>query len=134
LLNSNPGSGLGSIMARMPLIFVYGTLMRGEANAARMEKAAFLGVAQTAPRYTLVDLGPYPGLIDDGSDGVTGELYEVSDAHRSRLDAFEAPAAYYRASIRMADGREAEAYFLPRDQAGSAVRIPSGDFRKHGRR
>jgi gamma-glutamylcyclotransferase (GGCT)/AIG2-like uncharacterized protein YtfP len=120
----------------MPLLFVYGSLMRGEPNAARMAGASLQERAWTAAAYTLVDLGAWPALVEGGSDSVAGEIYSVSAAERDALDDFEEhPRLYVRAPVLLADGRTIDAYLLPRArvQTRGGVRIPSGDWKKRGR-
>jgi gamma-glutamylcyclotransferase (GGCT)/AIG2-like uncharacterized protein YtfP len=56
-------------------LFVYGSLLFGEIHNARLGGSRLLGEARTEPRYTLVDLGPYPALLDEGTTSVSGELY-----------------------------------------------------------
>jgi gamma-glutamylcyclotransferase (GGCT)/AIG2-like uncharacterized protein YtfP len=114
----------------MPLLFVYGTLMRGESNHGQLEAARFAGAAQTAPAFTLVDLGPYPAMVAGGRDAVAGELYEVDDAALARLDLFEGPALYARTRVHLDDGREAHAYLLPRESLRGGRPIGSGDWRR----
>ncbi len=41
----------------MPLLFVYGTLKRGERANRLLSGQRFVGAAETEPRYRLVDLG-----------------------------------------------------------------------------
>jgi gamma-glutamylcyclotransferase (GGCT)/AIG2-like uncharacterized protein YtfP len=111
-------------------LFVYGTLMAGEANAAELGEAAYLGPARTAPGYTLVDLGPYPGLVAGGATVVHGELYQVPSGQLGRLDLFEEhPTVYRRAPVVLAGGAAAVAYFLVRP-APAAPCIASGDWRR----
>ena len=54
-------------LPRDMLLFVYGTLRRGEPNHRELGEARFLGRARTAPVYELVDLGSFPGLLEGGS-------------------------------------------------------------------
>jgi gamma-glutamylcyclotransferase (GGCT)/AIG2-like uncharacterized protein YtfP len=106
------------------LLFVYGTLMRGEMNHERLAGARFLGEARSAPGFTLLDLGPWPALRDEGGSSVPGELYEVDDALLDVLDVLEGhPDWYLRQEIPLADGGSAWAYVLPRKfcQGGRAV-------------
>ncbi|MEZ4299723.1 MAG: gamma-glutamylcyclotransferase family protein, partial [Polyangiaceae bacterium] len=70
------------------LLFVYGSLLRGEDNHAVLAGARFVATARTAPRYTLVDLGPYPALVPGGETEVSGELFEVGPALLTELDDF----------------------------------------------
>ena len=110
------------------LLFVYGSLMRGEANHHLLgvgAGGAFGGEARTAPRFALVDLGPYPGMIAGGRRSVAGELYQVTAAVLAGLDDFEGHPAYFRRTpIRLADGRAAEAYLLAPDAARGRPRFP----------
>ncbi len=100
------------------VLFVYGTLKRGEPAHRLIADQTFLAPAVTAPRYRLVDLGPFPGLVCDDTAGlaVSGELWEVSDCCRDELDDFEGcPALYTRESIEIAEvDTPVEAYFYAR--------------------
>lgn len=116
------------------LIFVYGTLRRGEPNHRELGEARFVGRARTAPVYELVDLGSFPALLEGGSTAVQGELYEVDESWVGRLDAFEeAPELYDRKPVWL-EGEAALAYVMRRDVAGPAPRIPSGDWRRRSKR
>ena len=117
------------------VVFVYGTLKRGHAAHDLLVGQRFLGPAVTAPRYRLVDLGPYPGLVHDDANGlaVSGELWEVTDEQLKELDFFEGcPALYRREAVEVvgADG-PVEAYFYarpvpPRVPTGAAWPLPAG--------
>jgi gamma-glutamylaminecyclotransferase len=118
-------------------LFVYGTLMAGEANAAELGGATFLGAARTAARYTLYDLGPFPGLVAEGSTAIAGELYDLPPDRLPALDAFEEhPEVYRRAPIALADGRAAVAYLLVSPPASPSSPFPvaraiaGGDWRQ----
>lgn len=90
-----------------------------------------MGSGSTEPRYQLVDLGGYPGLVDGGRTQVHGEVYSVDDATLSRLDDLEGHPGYYeRQRLRLADGREVQAYVLPAAEAVGCPRIASGDWRR----
>ncbi len=89
-------------------VFVYGTLMRGEANHHILVEvgAQSLGDALTVAPRQLVDLGPYPALLaadaarDPHASRVAGELYEVDEAAFVVLDRFEdCPDVYVRERI-----------------------------------
>ena len=74
--------------------FVYGTLKRGYGNSERLfgtsKTAKFIKEVETAPKYTLLDLGAFPGVVEGGETAVKGELWEVSDAEtKKRLDRLE---------------------------------------------
>ena len=111
------------------LIFVYGTLRRGESNHCELGPSHYVAQALTAPCYELVDLGPYPALLEHGGDAVHGELYEVPDHWLGHLDLFEdVPTLYERKPIAIADMTEVLGYVMRRELAGAAQRIASGDW------
>ncbi|MBZ0272685.1 gamma-glutamylcyclotransferase [bacterium] len=99
--------------SRSTILFVYGTLKHGQRNHGLMREARFLGEAITAPHYTLLDLGPFPGLIAGGNTAVHGELYEVEPKLLVRLDRHEGvPRFYIREALHL-DGRDnVQSYFL----------------------
>ena len=98
-----------------PILFVYGSLMRGQPAHGLVAAAPFLGPARTAPCFHLVDLGPYPGLVDGGTMAVEGELYAIPPRLLPHIDAFEGhPRHYRRRPIPLAGGRHAHAYVLTR--------------------
>lgn len=90
-------------------VFVYGTLMRGAANHAVLERvgARFLSAAVTSSPRVLVDLGPYPALLSttvpapaEHHAAVAGEVWELDASRLHELDAFEgAPDLYVREAI-----------------------------------
>ena len=113
------------------LLFVYGSLLAGEMHEAQLAGARCLGDARTEPAYTLVDLGDYPALVDEGATAVAGELYQVDEETLRRLDAFEGhPDEYRRAPVRLVGPARAEAYFYPRGRAAGLPTIAGGDWRR----
>lgn len=100
------------------VLFVYGTLKRGERNHRLMADQRFLGPAVTAAKYRVIDLGLHPGLISDIENGlsVTGELWEVSDCTLGELDDFEGiPDPFDRRVIEIeGEERTVQAYFWVR--------------------
>ena len=80
----------------MALVWVYGTLRRGETNHALMRDCAYLGQWWSPPIFYLVDLGDYPGIVN-GQQSVLGELYIVDDPTLVKLDELEeVPHEYSR--------------------------------------
>lgn len=73
------------------ILFFYGSLRRGGTNHRLIADQTFLGEAVTAPKYRLLDLGKYTGLIRDDANGVAipGELWEVTECCLGELDDFE---------------------------------------------
>lgn len=90
------------------LVFVYGTLKRGGANAHHLAGQRFVGDTRTEPAYRLHLLPEgYPGLVEaSAGDGcaVEGELWEVDGPCLAHLDALEGTAEglYRRARVRLA--------------------------------
>ncbi len=67
---------MSPVSAETVLLFVYGLESRG--SAITTSSGARSSWASCAPlRYTLVDLGVYPSLIEGGTVSVTGELYRA---------------------------------------------------------
>jgi gamma-glutamylcyclotransferase (GGCT)/AIG2-like uncharacterized protein YtfP len=110
------------------ILFVYGTLKRGQRNHRLMREARFLGETVTAPQYTLLDLGPFPGMITGGTTAVHGELYEVGPELLARLDRHEGvPRFYVRESIHVVGNAKAESYILvDLDRLGRSIVMERG--------
>ena len=108
------------------MLFVYGTLMRGQ--RAALTGAAFLGEA-VVEGFGLYHLGGYPAIAP--ADGrVHGELYEVPDAMWPALDRYEGvPALYRRVEVALVGGGTAQAYVMSPEQVAGKPRIANGDWR-----
>lgn len=115
------------------LVFTYGTLRTGETNARLLAGVPCLGTFKTVPRYTMISLGAFPGIIERGDTAIVGELYEVDDATLASLDRLEGHPHFY---TRMAVELDAEAgqtglvqgYVLPDGYSTRPV-MPTGDWR-----
>ena len=122
------------------LVFVYGTLRRGQRNHGQMQGCRWLGEAEL-PGLALYDLGPFPMAVPcddvaadpDAVAGATatpalqGELYGVSAQQLAALDRFEGvPRLYERQARRLADGRLVWVYVGRAHQVRHVKRIPSG--------
>ena len=71
-------------------LFLYGTLKRGCCNHHYMAGQRFIGTASTAPRFRLMGLGGYPGMVhSDEGRGIDGEVWEVDDDCLRRLHTLE---------------------------------------------
>ena len=109
----------------MSLVFVYGTLMRGDVRHPALDGQRFVATARTQPRYRLFDCGSYPGLIEAEHDGVSveGELYEVDRGGLEGLDRVEGVAErlYERKRVELQppfSDHPVEAYFYLPSTAG----------------
>ena len=119
-------------------LFIYGTLMPGLRLESEMHGARFVGPAHIAGR--LIDVGRYPGLLQ-GDGQVTGEVYEVDDAHLARLDGVEGvvpgdrvASQYWREVVTVLSGPlqgqpvQTYVYNCPVD---GCKPIPHGDYRRY---
>ena len=121
------------------LVFVYGSLRRGNVGAmsVRFPDATF--IAEGTVHGRLYDLGAYPGLVLDGAASVvTGEVYEVDDDTLHRLDKFELTSDYSRKHVEVEHGSELTdcwIYVPERDAEFFSNRelIESGDWIEHVR-
>lgn len=78
----------------MNRIFVYGSLKKGFGNHRLLETARFLG--ETQVKGKMYSLGGYPGAKMDEEGTIFGELYEVDDSTKSRLDRLEGHPTFYK--------------------------------------
>ena len=116
-----------------PLLFVYGTLMRGFPLHALLDgRADSVGEGEVAGR--LFDLGRYPAALRDGGGVIRGEVYRLTDpGHWRALDSAEG-SQYHRGEVgvRLAGGRQVTAYiYWYVGPLRRAVPIPGGDYRAH---
>jgi len=110
------------------LVFVYGTLLRGEVNHGLLGGAELLGAHRTEPRFTLYRLGAYPGLATGGATAVCGEVYRVTAAGLRALDRLEDyPRLYDRILIPTPYGRAW--VYCYRGRVRGRQSIGSGDWR-----
>jgi gamma-glutamylcyclotransferase (GGCT)/AIG2-like uncharacterized protein YtfP len=118
-------------------IFVYGTLKRDSPGRAHRRLGTAKLVARGSVRGLLYDLGTYPGLVRDGSNGhrVFGELHEIPAASAERtlrlLDAYEGRAfKRERVFVTLSNGRRRAAwvYVLRRHPLKSARRLEDGRY------
>src|ERR1700722_20050511 len=68
------------------LVFVYGTLLRGQPNHHFMKECRFVTAALTEPAFELVDLGPCPAMVLGGTQSISGEVYAVGREALEALD------------------------------------------------
>ncbi len=116
-----------------PLLFVYGTLMRGFRLHALLEgRADSVGDGEVAG--LLFDLGRYPAALRDGGGVIRGEVYRLKDPGLwLALDSAEG-SQYHRGEVgvRLASGRQVTAYiYWYVGPLRLAVPIPGGDYRAH---
>ncbi len=108
-------------------VFVYGSLRRGQSHHRLLGDAPFLGTHTTEPVFTMLDLGPYPGVVCGGVTAVVGEVYAIGYRMLERLDQWEDyPLTYDRRRI---STRYGDAWiYLYRSKDSDADTVASGDW------
>jgi gamma-glutamylcyclotransferase (GGCT)/AIG2-like uncharacterized protein YtfP len=112
------------------VIFVYGTLRKGQWNHHLLVSSKFIEMAKTKRRYALYGSGVPFLSRTKALTQVTGEVYAVDDGTLERLDDLEGhPNAYKReqAEVVLDDGTELKAWIYFYDRAHGEL-IESGDF------
>ena len=113
-----------------PLLFAYGTLMRG------YERHRFLAgaplITTGSMRGRLLNLRGYPGLVAGGGR-VSGEVYRLDDPQL--LPVLDREEGYNfvrrRSIVTLAGGRRARAWvYRYRGPRERAEEIPDGDYRR----
>ena len=116
-----------------PLLFVYGTLMRGFPLHALLEgRTDSVGEGEVAG--LLFDLGRYPAALRDGGGLIRGEVYRLKDPGLWQTLDSAAGSQYHRGEVgvRMASGGQVTAcIYWYVGSLGGAVPIPGGDYRAH---
>jgi gamma-glutamylcyclotransferase (GGCT)/AIG2-like uncharacterized protein YtfP len=83
------------------IVFVYGTLKRDFPNHYVLGDSKFLGEFTTEPRYTMLDLGMFPGVIYQGNTKIVGEVFEVDEKIMTDLDNLEGfPTLYGKHNLK----------------------------------
>lgn len=107
------------------LVFVYGSLMRGEEYHAPLAGSARLGPHTTAPEWHFWDLDGYPAMTRGGTRAIEGEVFRIDAATLAELDRVEVvPTLYQRATLATPWG-EAFVYVVG-DRPAGARPLPSG--------
>jgi gamma-glutamylcyclotransferase (GGCT)/AIG2-like uncharacterized protein YtfP len=120
---------------REVLLFVYGTLLRGEESHALLEGSRLVREVKTAPKYSLVDLGTYPGMVKGGDVAISGELFVLEIPTLAKVDVHEGhPVLFKRQEVELDDGSHAHAYLLDLDQVRGRRRIRGGSWKDRGKK
>ena len=113
------------------LIFVYGSLLSGMGNHGLLDNddSVLVDTFKTAPEYTLLDLGWYPGVVGVGDTPIIGELYRVSEEVWLDIEHLEGyPEFYDRVVLNTHEG-DAIMYVLDEDYLSSYESVASGDWK-----
>lgn len=96
----------------MSKVFVYGSLKKGYHNHRLLSESEFLGEARTKPVFTMVSLGAFPGVVNEGHTSIFGEVYEVNAHVLNALDALEGHPHFYERVRVVLDAHEQEAVWM----------------------
>lgn len=77
------------------IIFVYGTLMKGQRNNHLLKDSVYLGDG-VLNDYMLYEVATFPGAVKRVGSKVYGELYEVDDDVKKIIDILEDVDNLYR--------------------------------------
>jgi gamma-glutamylcyclotransferase (GGCT)/AIG2-like uncharacterized protein YtfP len=112
------------------IVFVYGTLRRGECNHPVMMPYMVRALGKGRIRGQLYDLGAYPAIDISQSGVVTGEWTLVTEEGLKRLDLLEEYPEYYDRTIVTDVTRQIQGwvYHMTGRIPRNAVRIGHGDW------
>lgn len=120
----------------MKKVFVYGSLLQGFGNHVLLEDAEFVGESETEPKYDMVSLGGFPGVLEGGETAIKGEVYQVDDKIEARLDCLEgvchenpSRGLYRKHEDTLIDGQEVTLYIYNGSRGGDC--IESGSWRQY---
>ncbi len=111
------------------LVFVYGTLMKGQRAHAYLSEAECIGEYRL-PGYAMYDLGWYPGIVPDPGRTVYGEVYRVSGRMLREMDRYEGEGSLYhrvRATAENGSGTVSVFVYVYAKETGSGF-IPDGKW------
>jgi len=116
------------------LVFVYGTLMKGEANNRLLKTSERMGT-EIVSGFTMVSLGAYPACISDetSTTSVLGEVWKIDTETFQRLDRLEGyPHFYDRKEVDTFAGK-AWIYFMPKEKRNEELyeKIQSGSWKQY---
>lgn len=98
------------------LLFVYGSLKKDFSNHHLLNKAGFIKTCKTKDKFTMLDFGEYPALIEKPSYTIEGELYEIDDNDlktQKEIDELEEyPALYDKKIIQLDSDELAFMYYI----------------------
>ena len=82
----------------MTLMFFYGSLKRGYENNFRLAGQEFVADAATLPKYRIISIDGWGGLIKDELNGlrVTGEIWRLDEKCLREIDDFETGEGLWR--------------------------------------
>lgn len=113
---------------------VYGSLRQGFHNHHLLAHCEFLGTFNSANRYTMVDLGSFPGLFHGDTSTIVVEIYRVDEATLAKLDILEGHPKHYQRHPQPIEGIGlAWLYIMPEGYLDIAALpyVACGDWQKY---
>lgn len=108
-------------------VFVYGSLKKGSYNHNLLLNSEFISQHITEQKYTMVDIGMYPAVIQSGNTAICGEIYKVEKNVLRALDELEGFPDYYDRILTPTKFGESWMYILPNNSENYTV-LPSGQW------
>lgn len=79
----------------MKKIFVYGSLKEGFGNHRILGNAVKRCNGITLEKFTMLDLGSFPGVILEPTSLISGEVYDVTEDIFNRVERLEGYPSFY---------------------------------------
>lgn len=108
--------------------FVYGAMLAGEPEHARLGGAALEGQVRTVAGYALVEVGNLGAIVEEGTGAVFGEIYLIDATIIAKLED-DYPKLYRFESVALEGGDSAWTLVLDRELARGKRRVAGGDWR-----
>lgn len=87
-------------MSNKHLVFLYGSLKRGQMNHNIVEKSTFIDCGITEEHYNMYAYDNFPMLIESEEESnIRGEIYEVSDEILESIDFLESNGEFYERKL-----------------------------------
>lgn len=107
------------------LVFCYGTLKQGHGNYQNLLEGVsgvkFLGGYMTPSKYTMYSLGGFPGVREEGSTPITGEVYQIPQNVFERLDRLEGYPSFYDRKMIPTTWGEAWIYLVSKEYTNNHI-------------
>ena len=92
----NNAEKFGSLSKVNSLVFVYGTLKRGQRNHHYLLQADYVGLHLTDECFCMFAFDDYPAVTHGGCDAISGEIYRVNPLQFQMLDELEQYPRFYQ--------------------------------------
>lgn len=110
----------------MTMLFVYGSLRKGQYNSYLMKESRFIRTA-ILTGYKMVSMGDYPAIYPthNSKDIIHGDIYDVDEKAFGYIDRMEKSAGYICKTI---SALKVRVYEIAKERAKRHEEISSGDW------